>query len=144
MNCSDHFFVCSFFNVQKGLFNRILFSKNQADSPNLAETSSDHLRLPLVCEILRWLGCPEAATESGRAAEQLSHPYLHSNMAAHRLCMVHAVWGHVLPQIMGRQSTQNTPSENLQYTWTIVIINAPGYLWWVPVTHRTSWLWNGL
>lgn len=66
--------------------------------------------------------------ESGRAAEQLSHPYLHSNMAAHRLCMVYAVWGHVLPQIMGRHSTQNTPSENLKYTWTIVIINAPGYL----------------
>lgn len=61
---------------------------------NLGETSSDPLHLPPSDVILHWLGCPEAlATESGRAAEQLNHPYLNSNMAAHRLCMVHAAWG---------------------------------------------------
>lgn len=97
---------------------------------NLAQTSSDHLHLAPACEIPHWLGCPEAsATESGRAAEQLSHPYLHSNMAAHRLCMVHAVWGHVLPRITGRQSAQNTSTESRHYTWTVLIINTPGYLW---------------
>lgn len=96
---------------------------------NVGETSRAHLHLPPSCVILHWLGCPEAlATESGRAGDRLNHPYLNSSMAAHRLCMAPAAWGHVLPQITGRQNTQNTSSENLQYTWTIVIINAPGYL----------------
>lgn len=81
---------------------------------NVGETSGALLHLPPSCVILHWLCCPEAlATESGRAGERLNHPYLNSSMAAHRLCMAQAAWGHVHPQIMGRQKTHQVRTCNI-------------------------------
>lgn len=101
---------------------------------NLSDMNNDYL--PSTCVIPNWCGC---RPESGRSAQQPSHPYLYLSMAAHRLCMIHAVWGLVLPQIMVRHGAQNTSSENLQYTWGTAIINAPGKLRGIPASRCTSW-----